>query len=174
MNGISVSLAMFLMKGIPEGLLIVWGIHILTNTNVDRKKFLLLSAVYIVTTYLIRLLPITLGINTVLSFVVLVFCFQLSYHIGLPKMTRSLAAAVILLVFTAVSEIANVLFLTVLYGGEQANALMASQDKMTQAIYTMPSTVFLAIITVAVYFVARAIKKKRKHVDGETGKKTGE
>ena len=80
MEGIAVSTAMFLLKGIPEGFLVAWGMHILTNTPVRRKPYLMLSLLYIVITYLIRFLPITLGINTVLSLFVMIFSYQIVYH----------------------------------------------------------------------------------------------
>ena len=161
MDGIAVSVAMLLMKGIPEGLISAWGMLILTNTKVEKKKYLLLSGLYIVVTYLIRFLPITLGINTVLSLFVMIFGYQIVYHVGLPKMVRAMVASVVILIITAVSEILNALLLTMLYGSEQANALMTSTNELTQAIYTSPSTVFLCIFIVASYFIAKAILKRK-------------
>lgn len=173
MNGIAVSIAMLFMKGIPEGFLVAWGMHILTDTKIEAKKYLLLSAIYIVVTYLIRFLPITLGINTVLSLFVLIFSYQLMYRAGLSKVVRAMVASVIILVFTALSEILNVILLTVMYGSDQANALAMSTNRMTQAIYTSPSTVFLAIFTVSGYFILKAIKK-RNEKNGKASKGTGE
>ncbi len=169
MDGIAVSIAMLLLKGIPEGFLVAWGMQILTSTRVEKKKYLMLSGLYIVITYLIRFLPITLGINTVLSLFVMIFSYQLVYHVGLTKMVRAMIASVIILVFTAVSEILNVVLLTVLYGSEQANVLVNSGNELTQAIYTAPSTVFLGLFTVAGYFIAKAIAK-RKSENGKMGK----
>jgi uncharacterized membrane protein len=169
MDGIAVSIAMLFLKGIPEGFLVAWGMQILTSTRVEKKKYLMLSGLYIVITYLIRFLPITLGINTVLSLFVMIFSYQLVYHVGLTKMVRAMIASVIILVFTAVSEILNVVLLTVLYGSEQANVLVTSGNELAQAIYTSPSTVFLALFTVAGYFIAKAIDK-RKRENGKMGK----
>ena len=84
-----------------------------------------------------------------------------------------MVASVIILVFTALSEILNVILLTVMYGSDQANALAMSTNRMTQAIYTSPSTVFLAIFTVSGYFILKAIKK-RNEKNGKASKGTGE
>jgi hypothetical protein len=173
MDGIAVSLAMLFMKGIPEGLIIAWGMLILTNTKVEKKNYLLLSLLYIVITYLVRFLPITLGINTVLSLFVMIFSYQIVYHAGLNKMIQGMIASVVILVFTAVSEILNVLLLTILYGSEQANILVTSSSELTQAIYTIPSTIFLALFAVAGYFITKAIRKG-KSTHGKPGKEIGE
>ena len=107
MNGIAVSPAMLILKGIPEGFIIAWGIHILTDTKPDWKRYLLLSAMYILITYLVRFLPITLGINTVLSPFVLIFSYQLVYRADLNKMIRAMIASIIILVCNALSEVFN-------------------------------------------------------------------
>ena len=80
MNGISVSLAVLLINGVPECLLVAWGMYIFTGTRLQANKYLLLSGIYIVATYLIRFLPITLGINTVLFLFVLIFSFQIIHQ----------------------------------------------------------------------------------------------
>ena len=168
MDGIAVSIAMFLLKGIPEGCLVAWGMHILTDTKLEKKKFLLLSMIISLTTYLIRFLPITLGINTFLSLFVMMISYQFLYRVELSKMTRVVAAAVGVLVMTAISEMLNVVLLSILYGTAQAEALMTSKDNITQAIYTAPSTVFLALVTVLVYFIAKAFRKRKK-ANGKVG-----
>ena len=172
MNGIAVSPAMFLLKGIPEGFLVAWGIHILTDTTVDFKKYMLLSGLYIVITYLVRFLPITLGINTVLSLFVLIFSYQMVYRAGLSKVIRAMIASIIILVVNAVSEVINMLLLSGMFGRDQAETLAWSTKEFSQAIYSLPSTIFLAMFTVAGYFIMKAIKK-RKIADGKTGEETG-
>ncbi len=174
MNSIAVTLHMFLLKGIPEGFLIAWAMHILVGIPVDKKKYLLLSSLYIVITYLIRFLPITLGINTVLSLFVMIFSFQRMYHIELSKMPREVIAAVIILVFNSVSEILNSLLLNVMYGKEQAYLLVKSAKPLEQALYAIPSTIFLAIFVVSGYYISKAINKKKVEKSGENGKEAGQ
>ena len=57
-------------------------------------------------------------------------------------MIRAMIAAIIILVMTAVSEILNVLLLTLVYGSEQANQLVTSSNQFSQAIYTMRGKLF--------------------------------
>ena len=166
MSGISVSLGMLLMKGIPEGFLVSWAIHLFTNTRIELKKYLFLTGFYILATYLIRFLPITLGINTVLSLFVLIFAFQLVYKVGLNKVIRAVIASIAILILISIAEVFNVLLLTAIYGRELAETLFRSENGWTQGFYTMPSTLFLALLMVALYFILKAIRK-RKNVHGK-------
>ena len=90
MEGIAVSTAMFLLKGIPEGFLVAWGMHILTNTPVRRKPYLMLSLLYIVITYLIRFLPIKLALIGL--FFRDIFSYQIVYHANCPDDPAMIAA----------------------------------------------------------------------------------
>ena len=54
MSDISVNLIVLLLKGIPEGLLATFALHAFTRTKVNFEKYLMLSAIYVVATYLIR------------------------------------------------------------------------------------------------------------------------
>lgn len=173
MTGISVSIAVLLIKGLPEGLLVAWAIHIFTGTRVEIKKYFLLSLIYVLATYLIRLLPITLGINTVLVLFVLIFAFQIIYKAGLSKVIRAIISSVIVLILIAFSEVLNVLLLTSLYGREAAERLFTSADGLTRALYSSPSNVFLGLFVVAGYFIMKFVQKKRTVKNGKVCEETG-
>ncbi len=173
MNGISVSWQMLLIKGIPECLIVAWAIHAFTSTPVNWKKYLTLAGIYIVSTYLIRFLPITLGINTVLFMFILILSFQLLYKTGLSMVTPSIIASVVLLICIALAELLNVVLLILLYGREQAEILFRFADEQVRALYTIPSTIFLALFVLAGSFVFKRIQiAKGKKKDGDAGQAT--
>ena len=173
MNGISVSLAVLLINGIPECLLVAWGMYIFTNTPFLAKKYFLLSGVYIVATYLIRFLPITLGINTVLFLFVLIFSFQIVHQSSLSQLVRSIISSVIILILIAVAEVCDVLLLSALYGRESAEALFTSPDGLTRALYSIPSNMFLGLLILASYFVMKRIQKKKDAKNGKVSEEAG-
>lgn len=172
-GNIQVSLEMLLMKGIPECFLVAWAIHFLTNTKMERNKYLLISIIYTTATYLIRFLPITLGVNTILSLFVLIFTFQVVHKADLAKVTRAVISSVIVLILTAVSELINALILSAIFGREQADALLRFSDNMTRSLSSAPSTVILAGFIVAAYFITKKIQKQRNLKDGSMGEETG-
>jgi len=173
MNGISVSLAVLLINGVPECLLVAWGMYIFTGTRLQANKYLLLSGIYIVATYLIRFLPITLGINTVLFLFVLIFSFQIIHQSSLSQLVRSIISSVIILILIAVSEVCNVLLLTALYNRESAEALFTSADGLTRAINSIPSNVFLGLFILAGYYIMKLIQKKKDAKNGKVSEETG-
>lgn len=166
MSGISVSLAVLLIKGIPECLIVAWAIHVFTSTPMEWKKYLLLTAVSVAATYLIRFLPITLGINTVLFLFVLIFAFQMIHKGGMNMVIKTVISSVIILILIALSELLYVLMMTAIYGREQAEQLFRFSDELTRAFYAIPSNVFLLLFVIAGYFIMKKVNRKRKEQDG--------
>lgn len=173
MNGISTSIAVLLMKGIPEGFMATLALHLFTRTKVQPKKYFMLSLIYIVATYLIRLLPITLGVNTVLSLFVLILCFQFAYKYQLSKVISSIVSAFIIMIIIAVSEIINMIMLTMMYGEAKAEELFNSSVGIEYSLSGLPSTIFIAVFILIGYFIIKNIEK-RKQKSGKANKKTGE
>ncbi|NLT39914.1 MAG: hypothetical protein GXX89_05545 [Clostridiales bacterium] len=172
MNQISINLMMVLIKGIPEGLLSVLAIFMFTGTKVYPRKYFLISAILIVATYLIRFLPIALGVNTVLSLLILIISFQIVCKTQMSKMIRTIAAAACTFILIAVSEVFNMLLLTAIYDRATAESLLNSEDGITQSVYSIPSTVFFGIFVLIGFLVIKIIRN-RKMKYGDTGKKTG-
>lgn len=173
MDGIAVNIIVLFFKGIPEGLLTVLALHIFTQTKIQPKKYFLFSFIYISATYLIRLLPITLGVHTVFSLFLLILTFQFIYNGQLSKVISSIISAAFVLILVAISEVLNMLLLILVYGQPKAEALFNSSNGLTKSLYTSPSNVFFAILVFAGYFILKKINMRKKN-NGKTGKTTGE
>ena len=168
MGEIAVSLSVLLIKGVPEGLLTTLALHIFTKTKIELKKYLSLSAIYIASTYIVRFLPIRMGVNTVLSLIILILCFQFTYKHQLSKIISSVISSLIIMILIALSEVLNVWLLTIMYGKEKAEELFMSNVGITKSISSIPSTVFLAIFILIGYFIISYIKRGKKK-NGKTG-----
>ena len=169
----AVSNEMLLAKGVPEAFLVALGIHILTETKVDWRKYLVMSFLFILMPYLLRQLPISSGINTVLSLFGLIFVFQVLYRSGLQKIVRAMISPIIILILISVAEMLNLLILSLIYGFDTANLMFKTPNGWEQCMYTWPSTVFLALLLWAAYAVIKAMRK-RKPQDGKDGEKISE
>jgi len=172
-NNISVNAIVLLVNGIPQSLLTVLALHVFSRTKLDARKYLLLALIFITATYLIRLLPIALGVNTVLSLFVLIIAFQFTYKTQLSKAIRIIASAVVAFMLIAVSEVLNILLLAMMYGYEKSRALVNSNNGLTQGISTIPTNVLLGVFILIGHLILRAAEK-REMKDGEAGTKTGE
>jgi len=166
MSVTAVTMEMLIAKGIPEAFLVALGIHILTETKVQWKKYLLMSLLFILIPYALRQLPISLGVNSVLSMFALILIFQLLYKPGLKKIIQTMISPLIILILISIAEMLNMLILSIYFGQEQASVVFMTPNGWTQCLYTWPSTVILALLLVAAHFVMKAIAKKRKSKDG--------
>lgn len=173
MNGISVNIVVFLLNGVPQSFLMVWALHIFTGTRINVKKYFLLSFIYAVAAYLIRFLPIAIGVNSVLTLLVMIMTFQFTYKTQLSKVIRTIVSATVAFVLIAVSEILNMLLLVAAYGQFRAEELFNSKDGLTRSLYATPSNIIFAIFIFIGYLILMKLDK-RKRENGETGKKTGE
>ncbi len=173
LDGISTGIFMLLIKGIPEGFLNVLALHLFTHIKIDIKKYIILSVIFVVATFFIRLLPITLGVNTVLSLLITIITFQIAYKSQLSKVVSTIVSAIVIAILVALSEVMNMLVLTLAHGSEKAAEMFNSADNLMKSVYTIPSTVFFAIFIVLGYIVIKAYNKRKK-THGEISKSSGE
>lgn len=170
LNGIAISVTQLLIKGVPEGMITVLALHFFTRTKIVWKKYLMLSFLYIVAIYLIRFLPIKLGVNTMLSFLVLILLFQAAYKAQMEKVANSVVSSVAILILVVLSEALNITLLKLCFGSDKAAELLLSDNALIKNISITPSTIFLAIFTFAGHLLLTMIEKRKKE-HGEAGEK---
>jgi len=163
------SLIELLLKGIPEGFLDIWAMYIFTRSKLDKTTYIILSCIFIVTTYFIRLLPISFGVNSMLSILVFIVLFVMIRKVEFPKAVK---AAIVVMILLFVSEGLNMLLLISLYGKDKAEQALSSP--LGISIYSIPSTLIFAAIILISYFIISKTKKIRKNADGEISDQTGE
>ena len=173
MSNISVNIFVLLLVGIPQSFLTVLALQIFTRTKMDAKKYMLLSIICLASTYLIRLLPIALGVNTVLTLLILILSFQLAYKNQLSRVIRTIMSAIIIFVLIAFTEVLNMLLLSAIYSQSKAIDLLDSSDELLKGICYAPSNIFFVIFIFIGYFLLKLIEK-RDTKDGATSEKTGE
>lgn len=173
MDGIAVSLIELLIKGIPEVLLIVLAIHVFMNIKITPKKYLILFILGLITTYLIRFLPISLGINSILSLVAWVVYFQIIYKLGISRIPKLIISVVIIILFIALAEIINMVLLNAYFGEAEAAALWTSTSALTKSLANLPATIFLAILVFVSWLILAKIRKNKKVNNGKSGEETG-
>lgn len=173
MSGISVNIIVLLLNGLPQSFLAVLALQIFTRTKIDAKKYVLLSLICILTTYLFRFLPIAIGVNTVLTLLILIVSFQFIYKTQLSKIFRIIVSAAGAFILIAFSEVMNMAVLIVLYGRTRAEELFNSSDGLRRSLYTTPSNLFFCASIFIVYFIIKKVEKKEMG-NGEAGKKPGE
>lgn len=170
MNGISISLTQLLMKGVPEGLLMTLAFHLFTNTKIDKRKFFTLAFTNILMTYLIRFLPITMGVNTILSLLALIVLFQITYRSQLDVVVRSIVTAVVVMTMIIIAETLNYLLLFAWFGSDRAEEILGHGSEFVKNAAAIPSTLMLIIMIFSAYWLMKKIEN-RKTLHGTTQQK---
>ncbi len=170
MDGISISLTQLLMKGVPEGLLMTLAFHLFTNTKIDKVKFFTLAFTNIFMTYLIRFLPITMGVNTILSLLALIVLFQITYRSQLDVVVRSIVTAVVVMTMIIIAETLNYLLLFAWFGTEQAEGILSNSSEVVKNAAAIPSTLMLVVMIFSAYWLMKKIEN-RKSAHGTTQQK---
>ena len=161
MEGISISLAQLLMKGVPEGLLMTLAFHLFTNTKIDKTKFFTLAFTNILITYLIRFLPITRGVNTILSLLALIVLFQITYRSQLNVVVRSIVTAVAVMTMIIIAETLNFLMLFAWFGAEQAEDILNNGSEFLKNAVAIPSTFLLIIMIFSSYWFMKKFENRK-------------
>jgi hypothetical protein len=173
MTNLAISLPQLLIIGMPQVFLFVLAIYIFTGTKFDIKKYIIFSAVITVLTYLIRFLPISLGVNSMLSFLALVLLFLITYKFDLPKIIRLTVSVIITFMFICISEIINEIILMLAFGKVRTQDLLNSSSELMRSLFMIPTNIIFAII-VFVSYIVLSKKKSKKELNGEVSEKTGE
>ncbi|MFA0814423.1 MAG: hypothetical protein ACC608_01395 [Anaerofustis sp.] len=154
-----------MVKGIPEGLLDVLAVFILTQQKFVLKKYIIISVVFIISNYLVRLLPINFGVNTMIGLLILVLLFVFFTKSDVPKLIKS---TIIILITLFVCEFATVAVLTLIFGQAQLDSILL--DPMQKALYGIPSTLLFAAAVYAMYYFMKKRKPKKLSKENDSSK----
>ena len=102
-------LLQWLLQGIPECLALVYLATVLAVQKPETGKIIFMGIIDAVIIYLIRLLPLTFGVHTILQILVIAFLLYLLFKVTFGK---SLFSALIAIVTLSVSEM---IFFTLLW-----------------------------------------------------------
>ena len=80
----------FLLRGLPEGFLVVFAIYIFSKTEIDKKKYLITSIIFSLIIYIVRLLPISYGVHMILSLLILLLIIVSYNKIDVIKGVKSI------------------------------------------------------------------------------------
>ena len=162
MHNLNISLLELIIKGIPETCIFVYAVLIITQTKFNAKRYIFFVSILILSTYVIRNLPIKLGADTLLCLLIMLFGFIYIFKIDAHKAFKSLLSLTIILL---ISECINILVLYIAFGKSSTTYILLSPQNRT--IYSIPSTLIFGLI---IYIYNKILKQQRKVSDNSYGK----
>ena len=172
MLGNSINLTSLLIRGLPECVLIVLALHLFNGVKISAKKFVLLNVVCAVSISLLRLLPTAAGVHSIITLVIMVLAFQYIYKLELSMTIRLIISTISVMVLLAISELANMCLLIVLFGMDKTMELVGSEDALVYSLSGLPSMAFFALLIVIAWQGLKAWERKGTK-NGKTGKTAG-
>lgn len=142
----------FILRGLPEGFLVIFAVYIFSKAKIDKKKYLVTSIIFSLIIYIVRLLPISYGVHMILSLFSLLLIIVFYNKIDVIKGIKSI---IFIYLIQLISELINVLILNIM----NIDLEVLSLDPVYKNILGFPSLIITAII---IYIIFRFNKKRRK------------
>ena len=141
-----------------QGFTLVFGIYTFNQQKIVLKDYLSASTLVTIITYIVRLLPISFGVHTIIHILASIFiCITL---LKMPAFTtiRSMSIVIVLLLG---SEMIDIAFFMMIMGRERYENAM--HYPLQKAITAIPANVlFLLLVTLSYYLLKKKGDSNRK------------
>ncbi|AGK98408.1 hypothetical protein [Clostridium pasteurianum] len=154
---LKVSFLEFIMRGIPEGLLLFLAAYAFTKNKIQLNRYLISVILLSVIVYLIRLLPIENGADSMLNLIV--FITLAIFANGFPVI-QSIKVCIVIMLLEFICELVNIFFLQFILG-KDLNFLF--RDQILKILYNSPSLLIFGCIVI-VYYIRLCKRKELKYI----------
>jgi len=151
----------FFARGMPETFLFIFAAYAFSKNELNLRRYLLSSVLFAVLSYVIRLLPIQYGLNTILSVIVFITLIIKINKIDIVKAIKSGIAIVIL---ELICEWINIFIIKYLF---KADINFVFNDPTLKILYGIPSLLIFGCIIAIYYFILLKRKELKSFTDGE-------
>lgn len=143
----------FLFRAIPDAILFMTGAHIFSNTPMQKNSMIKSIVSMAITIYLIRCLPITFGIHSLLAIVVAILIIIFVLKI---ELMQAIQATFLTMLIQYVSELINILWIQLCLDRPLESIF---DNPITKLFYGLPSLLFSGIILYLYYLIINKGKR---------------
>lgn len=141
----------FLLRGIPEMFITLFGIGIIADKKTSIKKYIFFSIVLGISAFFVRKLPIYFGIHTILATILIIGIVYIS---GVP-LIKAIYASLLMASLLSFCEYLNLVLLDYFH----IDITLANLSLIKKVILTSPSLILYISFTLSIAIV---INKKRR------------
>ncbi|MEW5922302.1 MAG: hypothetical protein AB1796_15450 [Bacillota bacterium] len=145
----------WIFQAVPECLAAAALALVLASRSLETRSVFLIGLPQAVAAYLVRLLPLTFGVHTIVLIVVMAALLNVLLEI---KLSRSLLVALVVLIILVAVEMVFISLMTYITG---ITFQEASRVIILSIVYGWPHTVFLFLLALVIYRwqISRHLKK---------------
>lgn len=137
----------FFLRALPEAFVHILAIYVFSNTKLDYKRYVIASVLCAIAMFLVRLLPISYGVHTILAMgIIMVIGIMINYI----DIIKSIKGILICTIFQCIFEGINVFIIQNVIRGDM-NLIFS--DPVQKTLYGIPSVVMLGILIITCYIV---------------------
>lgn len=163
MESLKILIFEFLLGYGLQGLIIVLGVLVFNRQKVVLKSYIFASLLVIIISYLVRLLPISFGVHTILNMLSLFLICIIVIKIPAYNAIRS---ALLVTVLLLICEMVDVALMIQILGQEKFETMMLGT--LEKAIIGFPGALFFSLLVILAYFILNNQKKKKGDNNGNT------
>lgn len=141
----------FFLRLLPEGFIFILSIYAFSNIKIDKNKYITSSTVCALAVFLVRMLPISYGIHTILGMGI---AMMLGVIINKIDVIKSIKGILISVMIQFICEGINVF---IIQNVLKADVNEIFSNSVSKVLYGIPSLVILFII-VAGYYIFKLKK----------------
>ena len=165
MESIKIIIFEFLLGYVLQGFAIILGVLVFNKQKIVFKSYMIASCLVTIISCLIKLLPISYGVHTIINMLFLFLICIIVLKMPAYSTTRSaLLVTMLLLVF----ELVNVAVMISILGKEQFESMMLIPSK--RAYVGFPASILFAILMTLAYFITNKSKEKKGEINGNISK----
>lgn len=135
-----------------QAFIYIFGIYTFNRQKMDVKMYLLASVLVAITSYFVRLLPISFGVHTVFDMLASVIICILLLRMPAINTIRSMSIVIVLLL---ASEIVGLLITSAIFGKVRFQGIM--DNSLNRALVSVPINLLFLVLVIISYYI---LKKK--------------
>lgn len=145
----------FFIRVIPESIIFVLSIYLLSNTKIDKKRCTVTIVIVSILVFLIRLLPIHYGVHTILNMIALIV---LTVLINKIELIADIRATVITFILVFISEGINLFLIQSVFNKD---ITVLFNNPIEKLIYGIPSL----LIVLSIILSYHKIKNRKRSLE---------
>ena len=155
---IKLSFLELIIRLIPEDAIFMWACYTLSKTKFRLNRYLFSTILFALATYIVRSLPISLEINTVLLLGIMI---AINININKISIIKSISASVSVVILETICEVINLLTIKYLFKTDLTKVLI---NPVLKTIYGIPSLVLLVLLIIIINAVLNKNKFKKEEI----------
>lgn len=153
---LNVTLVDFIFRSIPEAFIYIFAMCVFVGVKIEKKRYMKTSILLAMMMFIIRTLPISYGIHTIL---IIMGIITLSITLNKLSIIDTIRAAIINVIVLFIAEGLNVLFIQIVLKKDLEVVMV---EPLSKVLYGIPSLIIWVTI---IFIYYKFIGKTRKYND---------